>query len=678
MAADFVPMSPTRMLDARGRCDSNRPRSGTWLKTIMAFSVGLLGALAVSVQADATGYCPTALGVNPTKGTISALLSDAAVRHDLPSYVVKAIAYQESGWQQFSPSGELICNPDPGVADGLPGGIGIMQITGSTATAYDINRLATDIAYNIDVGATVLAAKWTTWSKNSDGFADDPREIIENWLYTLRGYNGAWGYAFQVAALVRNPPAALSGLAPAFPFSLATDVIPGFDYPTQAVQAQAGNRWVVHGAGIPTRVVSGPTHNWRTGAPSGVSATVVGVSNMRADVSTSSAVLVAIPNGTVLGLECWRRGEGVAASTGTYSLWHQVSYGGQRGFISDTRLNTPAFPQAGADQPAAGEPACAAPAAVPSPPLNVRVSSGVNSISVSWDAPSSDGGSPLTGFAVTTIPGDAATNVGAGDRSVVVPDLAAGVPFMVNVQARNAVGLSGVAAAGPVVPLAPASVPGVPLGVVAVAGNGSASVSWSVPGSDGGSPVTGYRVASSLGGFVDTSGSSVTFTGLVKGAVYSFVVSARNAVGFGAGASSNQVTIPLVLGSGPEVVPLVPEFVSLVPERLLDTRSSGQVGYVGGKPVAGQVLQLQVTGRGGVADDAKAVVLNVTGNDATGGGFVTVWPCGTVMPTASNLNLEQGETKPNLVISKVGVGGKVCVFTQNGTHLLADINGYWN
>jgi hypothetical protein len=211
------------MLDARGRCDSNRPRSGTWLKTIMAFSVGLLGALAVSVQADATGYCPTARGVNPTKGTISALLSGAAVRHDLPSYVVKAVAYQESGWQQFSPNGELICNPDSGVADGLPGGIGIMQITGSTATAYDINRLATDIAYNIDVGATVLAAKWTSWSKNSDGFADDPREIIENWLYTLRGYNGAWGYAFQVAALVRNPPAALSGLAPAFPFSLATD-----------------------------------------------------------------------------------------------------------------------------------------------------------------------------------------------------------------------------------------------------------------------------------------------------------------------------------------------------------------------------------------------------------------------------------------------------------------------
>jgi hypothetical protein len=77
-----------------------------------------------------------------------------------------------------------------------------------------------------------------------------------------------------------------------------------------------------------------------------------------------------------------------------------------------------------------------------------------------------------------------------------------------------------------------------------------------------------------------------------------------------------------------------------------------------------------------VPDDAKAVVLNVTGVGATEAGFVTVWPCGTTMPTASNLNLAAAGTSPNAVVAKVGANGKVCIFTDHGTDLLADINGY--
>lgn len=46
---------------------------------------------------------------------------------------------------------------------------------------------------------------------------------------------------------------------------------------------------------------------------------------------------------------------------------------------------------------------------------------------------------------------------------------------------------------------AAATVPGAPTGVSAVAGNASATVSWSAPGSDGGSPITGYTVTSSPG-----------------------------------------------------------------------------------------------------------------------------------------------------------------------------------
>ena len=75
------------------------------------------------------------------------------------------------------------------------------------------------------------------------------------------------------------------------------------------------------------------------------------------------------------------------------------------------------------------------------------------------------------------------------------------------------------------------------------------------------------------------------------------------------------------------------------------------------------MTEVQVTGRGGVPADAAAVVLNVTVVQARAGGYVTVFPCGESIPNASNVNYVAGQTVPNAVVAKVGVGGKVCVFT---------------
>ena len=88
------------------------------------------------------------------------------------------------------------------------------------------------------------------------------------------------------------------------------------------------------------------------------------------------------------------------------------------------------------------------------------------------------------------------------------------------------------------------------------------------------------------------------------------------------------------------------------------------------------MVELQVAGRAGIPGDAAAVVLNVTVTEARGPGFVTVYPCGEARPTASNLNVDHaGQTVPNLVVSRVGVDGKVCIFVQTDTHLIADAAG---
>ena len=123
------------------------------------------------------------------------------------------------------------------------------------------------------------------------------------------------------------------------------------------------------------------------------------------------------------------------------------------------------------------------------------------------------------------------------------------------------------------------------------------------------------------------------------------------------------------------------EFTALQGGRLADTRpgettTDGQFAGIGMRD-GGSTLQLAVAGRGGIATDATAVALNVTSVGATGDGFVTVFPCGSDRPTASNLNFTANSVVPNAVIAKIGSSGTVCLFVSAATHLVVDVNGYF-
>jgi len=124
-------------------------------------------------------------------------------------------------------------------------------------------------------------------------------------------------------------------------------------------------------------------------------------------------------------------------------------------------------------------------------------------------------------------------------------------------------------------------------------------------------------------------------------------------------------------------------FSTLSPARLLDTRA-GQ-STVDGQMVAtgtigpGQTLRLPVLGRGGVpASGVGSVVVNVTAVSPTQYGHITVFPTGTGVPNASNLNFYSGNVIPNVVVTKVGSDGSISIFNSAGnTHVVVDISGWF-
>ena len=219
---------------------------------------------------------------------------------------------------------------------------------------------------------------------------------------------------------------------------------------------------------------------------------------------------------------------------------------------------------------------------------------------------------------------------------------------------------------------AAATVPGAPTGVTAVPGEGSVSLSWTAPSSTGGQAVTGYVVTPYVGATAQPARtfSSAATTQTVSGLgedTYTFKVAAVNSVGTGPQSAASSAVTP---ASGARFNPLPPA-------RVLDTREGN--GAALGKVAANSAIDLQVTGRGGVpASGVSAVVLNVTVTEPTAGSFLTAWPAAEARPLASNLNFTAGQTVPNLVVVKLGAGGRVSLYNNAGsTHVIADVSGWY-
>jgi fibronectin type 3 domain-containing protein len=174
----------------------------------------------------------------------------------------------------------------------------------------------------------------------------------------------------------------------------------------------------------------------------------------------------------------------------------------------------------------------------PAPPENLQAAPGDSQITLTWQAPFSNGGSAITNYKIyrgTALGGETYLVAVGNVLTYVDSGLPGGATYYYKVTAVNVVG------EGPLSNEASAttfSVPTAPLNLQATAGTLKVFLVWAAPSFDGGTPITSYKIYRGTTSNGETFLASVSSTqlaysdsGLTAGIRYYYKVTAVNAVG---------------------------------------------------------------------------------------------------------------------------------------------------
>ncbi|MBI3841810.1 MAG: fibronectin type III domain-containing protein [Thaumarchaeota archaeon] len=201
--------------------------------------------------------------------------------------------------------------------------------------------------------------------------------------------------------------------------------------------------------------------------------------------------------------------------------------------------------------------AIASPTSTSAPPANIPPNppTGLTATAISptmiklvWTEPTSNGGWPTTSYKVERKVGTGtysilAANTGNKTTTYYDAGLTTGTAYTYKVSAINSIGAgstSNEATATPTPASAPpATIPGFPTGLTAAAASTTqVSLSWGSPSSNGGAPITGYKIeaknGTSIYSVLTANAGNVTsymHSGLKTGTTYTYRVSAINSVG---------------------------------------------------------------------------------------------------------------------------------------------------
>ena len=333
-----------------------------------------------------------------------------------------------------------------------------------------------------------------------------------------------------------NGPQNVTGTSAAIG-SLAADT--SYEVQVRATNAEGDGDWSVAGTGR-TTATSAP------GAPTGLTATASGTTAINLSWSAPGSTGGSAITGYKIevssnGGSSWTNLVANTSNTTTTYAHTGLTAGTTRHYrVSAINANGTGDPSNVANATTG--------ATAPGAPTGLTATAnGTTAINLSWSAPGSTGGSAITGYKieVSSNGGSSWTNLVANTSNTTTTyahtGLTAGTTRHYRVSAINANGTgvpSNVANA-----TTGATAPGAPTGLTATAsGTTAINLSWSAPGSTGGSAITGYKIeVSSNGGsswtnlVANTSNTTTTYahTGLTAGATRHYRVSAINANGTG-------------------------------------------------------------------------------------------------------------------------------------------------
>lgn len=176
---------------------------------------------------------------------------------------------------------------------------------------------------------------------------------------------------------------------------------------------------------------------------------------------------------------------------------------------------------------------------------------------------------------------------------------------------------------------------------------------------------------------LDGSGTASLTTSTLSTGAHAITASYAGSGNFAASdASALIVSVGATLPAG--------RYVPVAPFRVFDSRPASCVQCAGGAPLGpGASWNVQIagdpTGNGTVPAGATAVVLNLTGTQASAPTFLQLFPTGSNgTGVTSSLNVEPYSLQANLVIVPLGPGGQVTMYNAAGwVHAILDVEGYF-
>jgi hypothetical protein len=308
--------------------------------------------------------------------------------------------------------------------------------------------------------------------------------------------------------------------------------------------------------------------------------------------------------------------------------------------------------------------ASATPVGAPASPTNLLATAANSGASLTWSAPTNNGGSVLTDYAVeySANAGQAWTVFADGtstSTSATVTGLTNGQAYVFRVAARNAVGTSDYATY--MTPVYPIGVPDQVASLTATHGNAQVTLQWQAPSANHVGGITDYVIQrstdsgatwSTLSDGTNTD-TSYFVTQLTNGTAYQFRVSAVNSVGAGPySASTGNVT--------PRTLPGTPTGLTATPGNSQIALSWTAPASNGGAAITD--YQIQVSVAGGAYSTVTKSASAATSYTATGltNGTAYTYRVATVNSEGASAYVTSSSVTPQTVpLAPTNVAGTV-------------------